>query len=78
MVQGEYTEVNVLKKGRPVAVPLSSLSRKYLEPVKISATKIQNVKSLLPYIPHTHHPFYNNIRSTPDPKNEREDVELIE
>lgn len=65
-VGGEYTEVNVVKKGRPAVTPLSALSKKYIEPVQLSAKKIQNVKSLLPYIPPVHHPFYNSLSSNND------------
>lgn len=73
-VNGEYKEVNVTKRGRPVNTPLCKLKNKYMEPIKISAKKLKNVQSLFPYIPPVHLPFLNGLTSG---GNDEEDVEIL-
>ncbi|CAH1112921.1 unnamed protein product [Psylliodes chrysocephalus] len=80
-VNGEFNEVNIAKKGRLVSTPLTPLSgliKKYTEPLKIVAKKIQNVKSLLPYIPPVYHPFFNSLSAAAGTENEVENVELFD
>lgn len=62
-VHGEYEQVSIMKRGRPVQTSLDDLIRKYLEPIKISKKKINNVMSLLPYIPPVHHSFFQNLQA---------------
>lgn len=79
-VNGDFKEVNITKKGRPVSTPLSGLNKKYNEPLKIPAKKIQNVMSLLPYIPPVYHPFFNSLSPTAAAavENEIDNVELFD
>lgn len=73
-INGEYKEVNILKKGRPANTPLCELKNKYMGPIQISAKKLKNVQSLFPYIPPIHLPFFNGLTSQ---GNEDEDVEIM-
>ncbi|CAH2002700.1 unnamed protein product [Acanthoscelides obtectus] len=73
-VNGEYNEVNITKKGRPVNTPLCQLKNKYMEPIKISKKKLKNVQSLFPYIPPIHLPFFNGLTSR---ESDEEDVEIV-
>lgn len=61
-VNGVYEPVTVVKKGRPNEISVAALKQKYVEPIKIAKKKLENVKSLLPYIPPMYHPFYNSLR----------------
>lgn len=60
-VNGTYEPVTVVKRGRPTEISISALKQKYIEPIKIAKKKLENVKSLLPYIPSVYHPFYNSL-----------------
>lgn len=62
-VNGGYETATITKRGRPVQTSLAALNRKYTEPIKISKKKIDNVKSLLPYIPPVHHAFYHSLEA---------------
>ena len=61
--EDEYKQVNIAKKGRPLQTSLAELEQKYITSLKISKKKIDNIKTLLPYIPPIHHQFYNNLQA---------------
>lgn len=64
-VNGNFKEVLVKRKGRPNALFLNNLKKKYTEPIKIAEKKVKNVISLLKYIPPLYHPFFTNLKTTP-------------
>lgn len=76
----DYREINVLKKGRPG--PFHTLyeivKKRYIEPIKIAANKLANVRSLLPYIPAIYHPFYDKLSAAIQLENSDEDIEILD
>lgn len=77
-VTGEYKELYITKSGRPVDIALSSLKNKYTEPLKIPTKKLDNVRSLLPYIPPVHHAFYKKLKCAEGGDEEDENQEQAE
>jgi hypothetical protein len=77
-VTGEYKELYITKSGRPVDIALSSLKNKYTEPLKIPKKKLDNVRSLLPYIPPVHHAFYKKLKCAEGGDEEDENQEQAE
>ncbi|XP_077291998.1 uncharacterized protein LOC143915302 [Arctopsyche grandis] len=69
-----YTEVNLKQKER--SVQDVNLIPKYSAPRKINSKKVKDVLTLLPYIPVTHHNFYNNLIAEPEEPTEEKN-ELI-
>ena len=74
--EDEYKQVNIAKKGRPLQTSLAELGQKYIASLKISKKKIDNNKTLLPYIPPIHYQFYNNLQAMIG-ETEEEDPEII-
>ena len=73
--EDEYKQVNIAKKGRPLQTSLAELEQKYITSLKISKKKIDNIKTLLPYIPPIHNQFYNNLQAMIG-ETEEEDPEI--
>ncbi|XP_072400908.1 E3 SUMO-protein ligase ZBED1-like [Diabrotica undecimpunctata] len=77
-VNGTYNPVSVVKKGRPNVLTVSALKQKYIEPIRIAKKKLENVRSLLPYIPSVYHPFYKSLQEDVSPDVADEVAELVD
>lgn len=79
-INGDYQEINVLKKGRPANTSKLSdiIKKKYTEPIKIAENKLANIRSLLPYIPPIYHPFYNHLNAAINLENSEQVVEILD
>lgn len=69
-------EVRFNRVGRPAGITLDKLTRKYLSPLKINRKKLEDVNTLLPYIPPIYHHYYNRL-SPDNATNTVNDIELI-
>ncbi|KAL1516415.1 hypothetical protein ABEB36_000333 [Hypothenemus hampei] len=74
--EGFSKEIKFTKIGRPLAISLNTLRQKYQEPLKINKKKMQDLKSLLPYIPPIYHCYYTSLVPSEDVENE-DDVLLL-
>lgn len=70
-VNEEFLVLNLNKRGR-TSTPVLHL--KGNAPNKINRKKLDDVKSLLKYIPPIHHGYYNGLLSAPQVEDQEEDV----
>ena len=73
----QWKLISLQKRGRPAKLSEAQLLPLYDGPRPIAKAKVDDVKSLFPYIPPVHHAFYNDI-VVDNRKNRTDFVEVID
>lgn len=74
LMNEEFLVLNLKKRGRS-SIPALHLKRN--APNKINKKKLDDVKSLMQYIPPIYHGYYNGLQSSAEVDDQKEDVVVI-